>query len=236
MLNGRLTPSSKVYPNPTDTVALDAKTILQVLDRNKAKTAVDIYNAFVGLRISQLNLDMIFVDHGFFADVEDRNFIHDSAVETISQSGSKDLPVRLVRKKPVPRLPGAYLVSGMDAAINVIVSYAEPIEYPGYSYRLDLKAGEPAYFQMPPRYYPSRASLALITEESDQGSIVMEIDSEEFWNYIDSNPAADGVFKRIDIAGTATGFPWGRFLALMLVVIGFTIWLVKYRGMKRRGA
>jgi hypothetical protein len=234
MLNGRLSQISKVYPNPGDTVSLDAKTILQVLDRSEAKTAVDIYNAFVGLRISQVDLDMIFVDHGFFADVEDRNFIHDSTAETIPQSGSKSAPDRPVRHRPVPRLPGAYLESSADAAINVTVSYAEPFEYSGYSYRLDIKAGEPAYFEMPPRYYPSKATLMLITEEADQASIAMEIDSEEFWNYIDSEPRADGVFKRVDL--TESGFPWGRFLALLAVLIGFTIWFAKHRGRKRSAA
>lgn len=201
MRNGTLAKASKVYPSPTDTVSLDAKTILQELEGSKATTAVDIYNAFVGLGISQEDLDMIFVDHGFFADVEDRNYIHDSAAETIPESGSKTGPVRLVRHSPVPTIPGAYLASNSDATFNVTISYPEPFEYSDYSYILEMKAGSPAYFEMPPEYYPSTAFITPISGEGKPLPGGIEIDSGEYWTYVSSNPPVDGVFKSISVEG-----------------------------------
>jgi hypothetical protein len=199
MLNGTLTKSSKVYPTPADNVALDAKTILQVLDRSAPKTAVEIYNAFVGVRISQVDLDMIFMDHGFFADVADRNRVHDSTAETIRETGSKTNPVRLVRHTPLPTIPGSYITVDSSATLNVTVKYSEGLGYDGYSYIVNANAVEPFYFKMPPEYYPSTALITPVSSEGKSLSESIEVASDEYWDYINSSPPQDGVFKQLSI-------------------------------------
>jgi len=132
-LNGTNLPISRVYTASMDDVTLDDKTIIAVIERNQPKIMMDVYNAFVGTRISAVNLDMIFVNHGVFADIVDRNYIHDSAAEKIGESGSTISPVRAVRTTPPPQVPGSNLVSDSDVTYNVTVNFEDPHSYYDYS-------------------------------------------------------------------------------------------------------
>jgi peptide/nickel transport system substrate-binding protein len=67
-----------------------------------------------------------------------------------------------------------------------------------------VHADEPFYFEMPPPYYPSRATITPISEGDKAASGTLQIESEEYWEYIQSGPAADEVFKTIQ-ASTTTG-------------------------------
>ena len=203
MLNGTLTQPSKIYSTPKDEVSLDAKKILQVLERNKSKNAVEIYDSFVGATISQVDLDMIFMDHGFFADVIDRNFVHDSTGEKIPETGSKSSPARMVRHSPVPTIPGSYIMVDSGVMLNVTVQYSEPLEYSSYSYLVNASEGEPFYFIMPPKYYPSTAFVTPVSSEGEPLSESVRIESDEYWNYINSGPPHDGVFRQLSVNGQA---------------------------------
>lgn len=200
MHNGTLVNPSRVLPSFDDKVALDAKTIINTINANEPLTLVDIYDGFNGL-VPQADLDMIFVNHGAFADIVQRNYIHDSWNETISQTG--ETPSRLFRAKVLPNLPGSYIVSDKDVLYNVTFRHVEPFGYYDFSYILDMKAGTPAYFKMPPEYYPSKAIFASLSSVGKQLSSGFEIDSDEYWSYIHSNPPKDGIYKRISIAGSS---------------------------------
>lgn len=212
-LNGTNLPISKVYTASMDDVTLDDKTIMAVIERNQPKTIMDVYNAFVGTRISAVNLDMIYANHGVFADVVDRNYIHDSAAEKIGESGSKSSPVRLVRSTPPPQIPGSNVVSDGDATYNVTVNFDDPHSYYDYSYLQDMKAGEKVYFRMPPEYYPSVATITPLSNDGKSIDGGIKIHSDEYWAYINSNPPQDDVFKEISVgdsgaSATTTGLQY----------------------------
>lgn len=195
-------PISKVYPNPSDIVSLDEKRIFMNIKNGEPKTVVDLYNVFVASGdVTEVDADMIFLDHGFFADVVDRNYIHDSVAETIPESGHA--PNRLRRESPPPTLPGSYIVfeSGGTYEVSVTLS-GDPTGQYAYSHTMRLESGVPAYFTMPPEYYPSKAVFKPITAEGKALAPVLEIDSEEYWDYIRSGPEKAGVFKTISAGRT----------------------------------
>ncbi len=200
-INGTSVPISKVYQASMDDVSLDASTIMVAIDRNQVKTMVDLYNAFVTNRISAVDLDMIYANHGVFADVVERNYVHDSVSEKIGESGSKSSPVRLVRTTPPPELPGSYLVSDTDSTYNVTIDFVSPYDYYDYSYLQKMKAGEIMYFTMPPEYYPSTAFITPISSDGTPLSGGIDVGSDEYWTYISSSPPEDGVFRSISVTG-----------------------------------
>lgn len=196
--NGTLLPSSRVLAAFDDKVTLDAKTIIDTINANEPLTLVDIYNSFNGL-VPTADLDMIFVNHGAFADIVQRNLVHDSRNETISQTG--ETPNRMYRAKVLPDLPGSYLVSDKDMMFNVTLSHVQPFEYYDFSYVLAMNAGVPTYFEMPPEYYPSKAILTPLSEDGEPLPGSVEIDSADYWSYIGSSPPENSVFKRISASG-----------------------------------
>lgn len=202
VLNGTRVNPSRVLPAFDDKVALGAKTIIDTINANEPLTLVDIYDSFNGL-VPKSDLDMIFVNHGAFADIVQRNYIHDSWNETISQTG--ETPSRLFRAKVLPNLPGSYIVSDKDAVYNVTFRHIEPFGYYDFSYTLDMKADTPFYFKMPPEYYPSTAIFTPLSVQGEKLPPGFEIDSDEYWEYIHSGPPKDGVFKRISVEGSAEG-------------------------------
>ncbi|HKU49240.1 MAG TPA: hypothetical protein VJP79_04770 [Nitrososphaera sp.] len=202
---GVVIPVSKVYPSSMDDVTLDDKTIITVIERNQPKTIMDVYNAFVGTRISAVNLDMIYVNHGVFADIADRNYIHDSATEKVGESGSASGPERLVRTTPPPQIRGSSLVTDSDARYNVTIDFDDPYSYYDYSYLLDMKAGEKTPFGMPPQYYPSVATLTSVPDDGGSIGGGIRIQSDEYWTYINSGPPSDGVFKEISPEDSGVG-------------------------------
>lgn len=192
---------SKVYPASTDQISLSAQKILEVINEKKPTTVVDLYNAFQGT-VPKQDLDMIFVNHGAFADVADRNLIHDKSGEQVGLSGHK--PERMDRSSPAPTSPGSYLVSDADGKFNIEIIHEEPFSQYDFSYQLNMTGNEPAYFVMPPRYYPSKA---IFNQISESGETVVSnsttINSNEYWDYILSDPPRDGVFKNIPVRQAA---------------------------------
>ncbi|MGK2926933.1 MAG: hypothetical protein ACSLE2_15070, partial [Lysobacterales bacterium] len=85
-VNGRLVPVSRIFPASEDKVALSASQILDVIHRSRPRTLDQLHGAFYdeGV-ISEKDLDMIFVNHGAFADIVERNYVHDSDDEFIAQ-------------------------------------------------------------------------------------------------------------------------------------------------------
>ena len=199
---GTLTQVSRVYPQSLDQVSLGASTILNVIDRNEVNTLVDLYNAFVSTQISAVDLDMILVNHGAFADVVNRNYVHDSAAEKPGETGSKTSPVRLIRSTPPPHLPGSYIVSDTDSTYNVTVNFESPFSYYDYSYLREMKTGERMYFTMPPQYYPSVATITPVSADGEQSPLEpIKIQSDVYWSYVHSNPPRDAIFKHVSESG-----------------------------------
>jgi hypothetical protein len=204
-IGATLTPVSKVYPQSEDQISLSAPVIMAVIERNDVSTLVDLYNAFISeRRIGSIDMDMIYVNHGVYADVVERNYIHDSAAEKIGESGSIDAPARPVRFTP-PEVQGSYIVSDAPATFNITINFVDELSNYDYSYLREAKPGEKMYFTMPPEYYPSTATIASIAADgSTLDSEVVTIRSDEYWNYINSNPPQDAVFRQISIKSDST--------------------------------
>jgi hypothetical protein len=195
-MNGRWLQISKVYPDVMDVVSLPEQWVVQQVLDGRFSTVWDLYNFLVvSGKMAPEELDMILLDHGFFADVEERDYIHDSTNEEIGYSGSTEGPNRPSRLRPVPSLPGSFLVSDSGGTFEVTTTLLQDNAVPN-SYTLDLEPGVPAYFTMPPEYYPSRAELRPLVD-GKKGPVVLEIDSDEYWQYIRSGPEASAVFRRL---------------------------------------
>jgi hypothetical protein len=95
---------------------------------------VELYNTYAGTYVSQVDEDMIFLDHGLFADVVERNYIHDSPAEPIPESGHA--PDRMHRDRPPPTLPGSFIVA--DAPFEVIITFLQGDDLYDYFYCLCL--------------------------------------------------------------------------------------------------
>jgi hypothetical protein len=102
-------------------------------------------------------------------------------------------------------LPGSNLVSNIDSSFNITISHIEPFSYYDYSYLVDMKGGEPTYFAVPPEYYPSTVIVTPLSKEGNPLPGAIEINSDEYWNYIRSNPPQDGVFRSISVEGSDDG-------------------------------
>jgi hypothetical protein len=197
-VNGSLVPVSRVFPASEDKVALGAPEILKVVQHSRARTLVQLHGAFYDAgAIGERDLDMIFVNHGAFADISERNYVHDSDDEFTAQTGSSVDPPRRVRNSPLPGLPGSNLVSMVDATYSVSINIAEPYQAQSYEYPLTMQAGVSVAFRMPPPYYPSTARFFPVTDGEKAKVAVLEISSEEYWDYIRSGPAESAVFRRL---------------------------------------
>jgi hypothetical protein len=196
-------PVSRVYTASEDTVALSASKILDVIQNARPRTLVQLHGAFYDAgAIGEKDLDMIFVNHGAFADIVERNYVHDSADEFVAQTGSSEAPIRLMRSSPPPGLPGSNLVSPIDASYLVAVTFENPYQAYSYDYPLEMEAGVTVPFKMPPPYYPSRTEIFLVSDGERSTAPALEFDSEEYWRYIRSNPEPSAVFKRIPASGS----------------------------------
>jgi hypothetical protein len=194
--------TSKIYPDSKDTVALSGEQILEVISKSEPKTLADLYNAFLGT-VSNKELDMIFVNHGAFADVADRNLIQDLSGEQAGPTGH--MPERMVRKSTPPALPGSFIQADHAATFNVRMVHKEPFSNYDFSYLLNMSGNEPAYFQMSPPYYPSKA---IFDQVSSDGKTVLvsnatTVDSSKYWSYFLSNPAMDAIFITLPVSGSA---------------------------------
>jgi len=195
--------TSKIYPNSNDTVALPGEQILEVISRSEPKTLAALYDAFLGT-VPKKDLDMIFVNHGAFADVLDRNLIQDLSGEQAGPTGHS--PERLVRRSTPPALPGSFIQADHNATFNIRMVHKEPFSNYDFSYITNMTADEPTYFQMSPPYYPSKAIFDQVS--SDGKDILVSnsttIDSHQYWNYFRSNPEVDAIFKILPVSGQTT--------------------------------
>jgi hypothetical protein len=196
VVNGSALAISRVYPNPVDEVSLDEKLILQIIQKGKPKTVVDLYNVHAAAwQVSKPALDMIFLDHGFFADIVERNHIHDSEAETIPESGNA--PDRMRRERSPPALLGSYIVSDTDGTFEVSITFLQGGSQYDYSYPLAMKRGVPVNITMPPDYYPSKAVFRPVSGEGKKLPVVLEFSSEEFWTYMYSRPGELQIFRHL---------------------------------------
>lgn len=190
--------ASKVYQPSTDDAQLPGADILKLIRDTKPFTLVDLYNMFKTKGLD--DTDMIFVIHGVFDDIVDRNFVHDGG-EKIGYTGSSNSPVRPHRESPRPLLNGSYIQSSANATFQVKIVHDQPYSYYDYSYRVNVTANEPTYFEMPPQYYPSRA---VFDQLSADGKILvtdaLTIDSDDYWKYIASNPEGNSIFKAVPVS------------------------------------
>jgi len=197
-IDGTLVPLSKVYPVSVDEVSLDDHAILNFMATTKPKTLEELYDDLVNIMpIPEQDVDMIFLNHGVFADVVERNYVQDSTAEPIGPTGSSEDPVRPVRQSPKPRLPGSNLLSTVDATYLVTVHFAAPYQAYDYEYRFDAKADTPIPFEMAPQYYPSTATFTRLSEDDKPLPGATEIDSADYWKYMLTNPAADAVYRTL---------------------------------------
>lgn len=200
---------SKVYPTPTDQVALDGGKIIGNIAAREPLSVADLYNAFRG-DVSQADLDMIFVSHGAFADTAARDLVHDAS-ETIGSTGSVSEPARPNRMKFLPSIPGSNIVADKDGMFAINIVHDEPYGNYDFSYEVNMTAGAPTYFIMPPSYYPSTAVFDQISPSDGKvlAPNVLTIDSDEYWKYIHSTPALGNVFKTIAAVETGAASPAG---------------------------
>ena len=192
-------PISEVYNVTRDNVALFDHHILDNIRSAKPMNLVDLYAAFSG-DVSRQDLDMIFISHGAFGDILKRDLVH-GVGESVGPTGSTEAPVRPARSSPQPNLNGSYISSEGDAIFEVMFTHREPYSFYDYSYNLNMTKGVPAYFEMPPSYYPSIAQFFQVSPDgkiSDDSSL--NINSTEYWNYIYSDPEENAIFKTIEIA------------------------------------
>jgi hypothetical protein len=193
-------PISQVYNMTKDNVALSGQHILENIRSKKPMNLVDLYGAFSG-DVSREDLDMVFISHGAFGDVSKRDLIH-AAEESVGPTGSAEAPERLVRSSPHPMLNGSYVSSETDSIINVKFTHREPYSFYDYSYDLNMTKNQPAYFEMPPSYYPSIAQFIPVLQDGKlSGDSSLIINSTEYWNYIYSDPEENAIFKTIESTG-----------------------------------
>jgi peptide/nickel transport system substrate-binding protein len=194
-----LSPMSQTYNVTKDSVSLFDHHILDNIRTNKPMNLVDLYGTFSG-DVSRQDLDMLFINHGAFGDTSKRDLVHGTG-EPIGPTGSAESPERPIRSSPPPKFNGSYISSEGDAVLEVKFAHTEPYSFYDYSYRLNMTKGTPAYFEMPPSYYPSVARFFLVMpdgKQSDESSLT--INSTEYWGYIYSDPEQGAVFKTIGVA------------------------------------
>jgi hypothetical protein len=191
---------SKVYANSTDNVTMTASAIIKALQADTARTLVDVYQA-LGPDTETKDLNMIFLNHGAFADVVTRNYVHDSNKEMISETGN--IPDRPVRRNSIPAIPGSYLESDQGGLFNVSFKYQKPFGQYDFSYLVHMDASQRTRFVMPPEYYPSKAIISPVSNNGTQLPPAIEIQSDDYWNYIASGPSKDNVFREISGSSTA---------------------------------
>lgn len=198
---------STVYPTPTDQVALDGGKIIGNIAARQPLSVADLYNAFRG-DVSKADLDMIFISHGAFADTATRDLVHDAS-ETIGSTGSGSEPVRPNRMKFLPSIPGSYIVADKDGTFVINIVHDEPYGSYDFSYQVNMTAGVPAYFVMPPSYYPSKAVFDQISTPDGKvlAANALTIESDEYWKYIHSIPAVGNIFRTIAVVETGAASP-----------------------------
>jgi hypothetical protein len=205
--NRIFTRASAVMNNTDDTYATDVKSVISIIDRKEPKTLeallISLNGGSLGPTSASLDIIKIGLNHGAFADISGtRNWFHDSwNAEPVGQTGNA--PDRLIRSSPVPEVPGSNLVSDRDARFNVTIKHIEGVSHYDFSYLVDMKAGEPTFFSVPPEYYPSTVIVTPLSQDGDHVSGTIEINSTDYWNYIRASPAEDQVFRSITVGGSA---------------------------------
>jgi peptide/nickel transport system substrate-binding protein len=97
------------------------------------------------------------------------------------------------------------LATSENSTLKIDIVHEDPFGNYDYSYNVDMVANEPAYFEMPPSYYPS---TAVIGQVSDQGNTILAsnittIGARQYWDYIRSEPASDAIFRQIAVQGSS---------------------------------
>jgi hypothetical protein len=189
---------SEVYPTSVDEVpSIPASTILGVISNTKPMNLLQLYNAFEA-ELPKQSVDMIFVNHGAFGDAIKRNLKQDLGELTGYTGDPRTNPDRTHRTK-VPTQPGSYIVSQNDATFNISMIHDSPNNNYDNSYLINMTKGELTYFRMSPSYYPSKAVFDQVTRNGTLTLVknAITIDSDEYWDYISSNPKDNQTFKTI---------------------------------------
>ena len=203
VVNGTLTPVT-ISPYPVkDEISLDGRSMLAMLDKSEPKTLEELWKMFYPNHDSKAT--SILINHGAFADTAKRDWRYDGNRELPGETGSLVNPARMARYSPAPELPGSNLVSDTDSIFNVTINHVEPFSNYDYSYLVEMQSGQPTYFSVPPEYYPSKVTVTPLSADGRPLAGALEFDSDDYWQYINSNPPADGVFRKISVTAVDTG-------------------------------
>jgi hypothetical protein len=183
--------------------------ILDLISISKPTDLVQLYTKLT-TELPKKDVDMIFVNHGAFADIINRNLKQDSLEEQIGYTGDPR-PSRILRSN-VPEIPGSYISSESDATFNVSLIHDPPYGNYDYSYTVNMTGGDLTYFQMPPEYYPSKAVFSQVTADGNRtlASKVLVIDSDDYWNYIEAGGNNNTAFKTVPVPVAVHSLPVDR--------------------------
>jgi hypothetical protein len=206
-------PLSTVYNTLTDQVSIADADILKSISGNTPMNLVELYKSFSGI-VSKKDLDMVFIIHGAFGDTSTRDLIH-NATENIGYSGDKR-PGREGRMKPIPQMPGSYIIAHSDSTFKISMIHEKSYSNYDFSYTVNMSKGALTYFQMSPSYYPSKAVFDQLSSNGNKtlAEKVLVIDSDDYWNYIHSNPDDNSTFKDIPVPVAVPRFPPDRSAGL----------------------
>jgi hypothetical protein len=189
---------STFYKTSKDDISLPDWQILKVISDKDPMNLVQLHDEFVA-NTPQDKVDMIFINHGAFADTLIRNLIQEVPAELPGFTGdTRTDPDRHNRMKE-PLTPGSYIIAQNDATFNISFIHEAPYGGYDYSYLVNMTKGKLTYFEMAPSYYPSKAIFNQVTLNGNESLVknAITIDSNEYWDYIYSNPKYNQKFKTI---------------------------------------
>jgi hypothetical protein len=189
---------STLYKTSVDTLSLPDWQILKIISDNDPMNLVELHDNFVA-NLPPDKVDMIFINHGAFADNLIRNLIQEVPAELPGLTGdTRTVPDRHNRMNE-PLVPGSYIVAQNDATFNISMIHDPPYSDYNFSYLVNMTKDKPAYFEMSPSYYPSKAVFDQVTMNGSAALVknAITIGSNEYWDYISSNPKNNQVFKTI---------------------------------------
>jgi hypothetical protein len=189
---------STLYRTSVDMLSLPDWQILKIISDNEPMNLVQLHDNFRA-NVPQDKVDMIFINHGAFADTLIRNLVQEVPAELPGFTGdTRTDPDRHNRMKE-PLTPGSYIIAQNDATFNISFIHEAPYGGYDYSYLVNMTKGKLTYFEMAPSYYPSKAMFDQVNLNGNMTLVknTVTIDSDEYWDYISSNPEDNHIFKTI---------------------------------------
>lgn len=200
---------STLYKTSIDMLSLPDWQILKIISDNHPMNLVQLHDNFAA-NLPQDKVDMIFINHGAFADNLIRNLVQEVPAELPGFTGdTRTDPVNRVNRMKEPLVPGSYVVAQNDATFNISMIHDPPYSDSDFSYLDNMTKGKLTYFEMSPSYYPSKTVFDQVSADGNKtlAAKVLVIDSDEYWNYIESNPSEKQVFKTVPVPVAVPSFP-----------------------------